>query len=87
MPPNRAEALSDGVFAIAATLLIIEIHHPDPASADLLGDFLAEWPAYAAYVVSFLTIGIVWVNDHTLLARLGRWGRWTATPSSSTCCS
>jgi uncharacterized membrane protein len=63
---SRLEAFSDGVFAIAATLLVLELRVP-AESADLGGALLRLWPAYAAYLVSFLTIGIIWVNHHTLL--------------------
>jgi uncharacterized membrane protein len=69
--PNRLEAFSDGVFAIAITLLVLEIHVPDPESTASLADALAEqWPSYAAYVVSFLTIGIIWINHHAMIRRL-----------------
>jgi uncharacterized membrane protein len=63
---SRLEAFSDGVFAIAATLLVLELRVPED-SHDLVHDLVALWPAYAAYLVSFLTIGIIWVNHHTLL--------------------
>jgi uncharacterized membrane protein len=71
MNPNRLEAFSDGVFAIAITLLVLDIHVPDPAEignlAAALGD---QWPSYVAYAVSFLTIGIIWINHHAMIRRL-----------------
>jgi uncharacterized membrane protein len=75
MPTSRLEAFSDGVFAIAITLLIIEVHVPDAAPGRLAHDLAEQWPSYAAYVVSFLQIGIVWVNHHTLLAHVARTDR------------
>jgi uncharacterized membrane protein len=63
---TRLEAFSDGVFAIAATLLVLELRVPTE-SPDLVRALVDLWPAYAAYLVSFLTIGIIWVNRHTLL--------------------
>jgi uncharacterized membrane protein len=68
---SRLEAFSDGVFAIAATLLVLELHVP-PDTTDLPAALLHLWPAYAAYLVSFLTIGIIWVNHHTLLEHCTR---------------
>jgi uncharacterized membrane protein len=69
--PNRLEAFSDGVFAIAITLLVLDIHVPEPGSTNDLGHALAtQWPSYAAYVVSFLTIGIIWINHHAMMRRL-----------------
>ena len=68
---TRIEALSDGVFAIVLTLLVLELRVP-PESPDLVGELLHLWPAYAAYFVSFLTIGIIWVNHHTLLEHCKR---------------
>jgi uncharacterized membrane protein len=62
----RAEAFSDGVFAVAATLLVFSIPLPDP-HAVLSAALLAEWPSYAAYVISFVTILVIWVNHHTTL--------------------
>jgi len=66
MRVSRLEAFSDGVFAIAATLLVLELRVPEDGH-DLPSELLRLWPAYAAYLVSFLTIGIIWVNHHTLL--------------------
>ena len=71
MRTTRLEAFSDGVFAIAATLLVLELRVPSETT-DLPGALLRLWPAYAAYLVSFLTIGIIWVNHHTLLEHCRR---------------
>jgi len=68
---SRLEAFSDGVFAIAATLLVLDLRVP-PDSPNLVGDLIHLWPAYAAYLISFLTIGIIWVNHHTLLEHVRR---------------
>jgi uncharacterized membrane protein len=71
MSTNRMEAFSDGVFAIAITLLVLEIHVPEPGAGQSLGrELLAQWPSYAAFVVSFLTIGIIWINHHAMVRRL-----------------
>lgn len=73
MPTSRLEAFSDGVIAIAITLLVLELQVPEPGGPSSLGHELAEkWPSYAAYVVSFLTIGIIWINHHAMIARLAR---------------
>jgi uncharacterized membrane protein len=66
VPTSRLEAFSDGVFAIAITLLVLEIHVPTDRGADLWQALGEQWPSYAGYVVSFLTIGIIWVNHHVL---------------------
>jgi uncharacterized membrane protein len=63
---GRLEAFSDGVFAIAITLLVLEISLPPDAGDDLLGAFLDEWPSYLAYLVSFATIGVTWVRHTTI---------------------
>ena len=65
----RLEAFSDGVFAIAATLLVLEFGAaPGPG----LGSHLLHiWPAYLAYVTSFVTIGIIWMNHHHTVSLLG----------------
>jgi TMEM175 potassium channel family protein len=73
MSTNRLEAFSDGVFAIAITLLVLEIGVPEPGAGESLGhELLAQWPSYAAFVVSFLTIGIIWINHHAMVRRLRR---------------
>src|SRR5262245_4424940 len=66
MPTSRVEAFSDGVFAIAITLLIIDVRPPHSAPGELAGDLVSIWPSYAAYVVSFVIIGIIWVNHHDI---------------------
>ncbi|OBB76336.1 hypothetical protein A5759_05925 [Mycobacterium sp. 852014-52144_SCH5372336] len=60
------EAFSDGVFAIAITLLVLEIGVPDDSAADLLGAVVRQWPSYLTYLVSFSTIGAVWL-EHTVI--------------------
>jgi uncharacterized membrane protein len=68
---RRLEAFSDGVFAIAATLLVIDIGVD--VHGHTLGDaLLHSWPQYAAYAISFLTIGVMWVNHHTTLDLVAR---------------
>jgi uncharacterized membrane protein len=62
---NRLETFADGVFAIAATLLVLEIQLP---GEDIGRGLLHLWPSYFAYSLSFLMIGIMWVNHHVVLA-------------------
>jgi uncharacterized membrane protein len=63
---QRLEAFSDGVFAIAITLLVLEIRVPHLEEGEILsGALLRLWPSYAAYAFSFLMIGIFWVNHHS----------------------
>jgi uncharacterized membrane protein len=73
---GRIEAFSDGVFAIAVTLLVLELKVPqlgeDVASAELWSALLRQWPSYAAYLISFLTILIMWVNHHRLFTIIRR---------------
>jgi len=69
MSTGRLEAFSDGVFAVAVTLLVLDIRPPAGIETGsglwhALGDL---WPNYAAYAVSFLVIGIVWVNHHAVM--------------------
>lgn len=66
---TRVEAVSDGIFAIAITLLVLTISEPDDYShlASELGD---RWPSLAAYVVSFAIIGIMWFNHHSIFSLL-----------------
>jgi uncharacterized membrane protein len=65
---SRLEAFSDGVFAVAITLLALNlaVGGPGPHQASLADQLAAHWPAFAAYAVSFATIGIIWVNHHML---------------------
>ena len=68
---GRIEAFSDGVIAVAITLLVLDLRVPEPDGAATLGDELvALWPNYVAYVISFVAIGIMWINHHTMLRRL-----------------
>jgi uncharacterized membrane protein len=74
--PGRLEAFADGVFAIAATLLILNVDGQIPGDVANLGaSILHIWPSYLAYAVSFVTIGIMWVNHHTLMSQVGRTDR------------
>ncbi len=68
------ETFSDGVFAIAITLLVLTIAQPTNFDK-LTHDLLQRWPSLAAYVVSFLVIGIMWVNHHTVFSHLQRLDR------------
>ncbi len=73
MSPSRLETFADGVFAIAATLLILNVDAQVNNGSGPLGDRLLEiWPSYIAYAVSFVTIGIIWSNHHTVMNQLGR---------------
>ncbi|MDP9237647.1 MAG: TMEM175 family protein [Chloroflexota bacterium] len=67
---NRLEAFSDGVFAIAITLLILEIGVPHIGTGDSLWRALWElWPSYLSYAISFVVIGIMWMNHHNMFRR------------------
>jgi uncharacterized membrane protein len=68
----RVEAFSDGVFAIAITLLILEIKVPHPTDGPLGPQLAQQWPSYAAYLTSFATIGIMWLNHHRLFQLIRR---------------
>ncbi len=70
MSKARIETFSDGVFAIAATLLVLEIKVPSAAGHSLSHELGRLWPSFAAFVVSFFTIGIIWVNHHALYDRI-----------------
>ncbi len=75
MGTGRLEAFSDGVFAIAITLLVLDLAVPplEESERDGLAAALGhEWPSYFAYLVSFLVIGIIWINHHTMLTRIDR---------------
>jgi uncharacterized membrane protein len=63
------ESFSDGVIAVAITLLVLGLVVPKD-STDLARDLGHRWPSYAAYAVSFITIGIIWINHHVMIGRL-----------------
>jgi uncharacterized membrane protein len=67
---NRLEAFSDGVFAVAITLLVLEI--AIPTGDDLWHKLGDEWPSFASFFVSFWVIGIIWVNHHGVMDHLKR---------------
>ena len=66
MTTDRLETFSDGVIAIAITLLILEIRVPHVEEGGLARALAEQWPSYAAYIVSFAVIGIMWVNHHRI---------------------
>jgi uncharacterized membrane protein len=68
---GRLETFSDGIFAIAATLLVLQFGL-STHEHDLGGSLLHLWPAYLAYATSFITIGIIWMNHHFCLAIIAR---------------
>ena len=71
MERARVEAFSDGVMAVAITLLALDLAVAGPAGHASLPQQLADhWPAYVAYLISFFTIGIIWVNHHALFANI-----------------
>lgn len=69
---NRLEAFSDGVFAIAITLLVLEISVPEAEFDDLWGGIADQWPSYLAYATSFVTIGAIWLAHHGIFRRLSQ---------------
>jgi uncharacterized membrane protein len=78
---GRLEAFSDGVFAIAITLLVLELKVPDlrvasSSSADLGRALLQQWPSYIGLVTSFFTILIMWVHHHAILRNVCRTDAW-----------
>ena len=74
MKKNRAEAFSDGVFAVAATVLVFNLADPKVGS-ELGNALLSEWPSYAAYAISFSTIVVIWVNHHAVTDSIERFDR------------
>ena len=70
---TRLEAFSDGVFAVAITLLVLDLRVPQAVRPGGLGRALNDlWPNYASYVVSFFIIGIIWVNHHGMFGHIRR---------------
>ena len=75
---GRVEAFSDGVMAIAITLLVLDLRVPDPADLggqSLVGYLGTQWPSYVAYLAAFLTIGVIWLNHHALVDVIARFDR------------
>jgi len=75
----RVEAFSDGVMAIAITLLVLNLHVPTGAEVNAAGGLLPalgqNWPAYVAYLASFVTIGIIWLNHRALIDVIAQFDR------------
>ena len=80
MNSARLEAFSDGVFAVAITLLALDlaVEGPGTGHGSLSHQLRDHWPSFAAYVVSFFTIGITWVNHHTLFKAFAKTDRLLA---------
>jgi uncharacterized membrane protein len=72
MEKGRAEAFSDGVLAVAITLLVLDLHVDATGHGSLAHQLGQTWPSFAAYVVSFFVIGVIWVNHHALFALIDR---------------
>jgi uncharacterized membrane protein len=72
MDRSRLEAFSDGVFAVAITLLALNltVAGPVPGHEILVHQLHEKWPAFVAYLISFFTIGIIWVNHHALVRNI-----------------
>jgi uncharacterized membrane protein len=73
METGRLETFSDGVFAIAATLLILELKLDGHGS--VTHQLLNLWPSYTAYAISFITIGIMWINHHNVFRQIDKVNR------------
>ena len=70
MPKSRLEAFADGVFAIAATLLILNVAVAE--GKPLSGELQRIWLSYAAYAITFTTIGVIWINHHLVMHQVAR---------------
>jgi TMEM175 potassium channel family protein len=71
-PTDRTESFSDGVFAVAITLLVLDLGVGTVRRGGLASALGHEWPHYVTFVVSFLTIGIIWINHHAMFERIAR---------------
>jgi uncharacterized membrane protein len=84
---ERLLTLSDGVFAIAITLLILNVQVPEAGGRNgLAGALLRAWPQYLSYVSSFLTVGIVWANHHSIFLHIRRTNHLFLLITCSSCC-
>lgn len=68
---GRVEAFSDAVFAIAITLLVLDLRAPLDADS-FISDLGAEWPSYLAFIAAFGVLGLIWLSHHDLFSRLER---------------
>jgi uncharacterized membrane protein len=75
---RRVDAFSDAVFAIAITLLVLELPFEEGRAGELLDTLGHHWPSFVTYAVSFLTIGIAWLHHHAI---------WTRSPTRTGTCS
>ncbi|GAA2500923.1 TMEM175 family protein [Terrabacter carboxydivorans] len=66
------EAFSDGVLAVAITLLVLDLHVSAAEPESLATQLQRGWPSFAAYAVSFFVIGVVWINHHGLVGLIAR---------------
>jgi len=69
---KRIESFSDGVFAVAITLLILEIKAPRATAGNLAHALAEDWPSYLAFVLSFFYIGVMWIDHHRVFAHIRR---------------
>lgn len=72
----RLEAFSDGVLAIAITLLVLYLKVPPPGSGSLWGALWRQWPDYLSFLISFVIIGIYWANHHYMFNLIARTNHW-----------
>lgn len=72
MDRSRLEAFSDGVFAVAITLLALDLTVEGPGHGRLIDQLYDKWPSFVAYLISFFMIGIVWVNHHALVRSISK---------------
>ena len=77
MGKGRVEAFSDGVMAVAITLLVLDLHTSAASSQSLVVQLASSWPSFFAYVVSFFVVGTIWVNHHLLFNALVKIDRLT----------
>jgi uncharacterized membrane protein len=72
MERARLEAFSDGVMAVAITLLALDLAVAGPGHGPLIDQLAHRWPSYVAYLISFFMIGIIWVNHHVIFGNIAR---------------
>jgi uncharacterized membrane protein len=86
---TRLEAFSDGVFAIAITLLALELKTPQfpegqpTASSALAASLLRQWPSYLAFLTSFFTVLVMWVHHHMIFKLVRRSDVSLLSPTAS----